>query len=792
MDLLFLPLTYFYYELLFNRSTLNVLSVRSVITMLFFSIFYGLIAVIASFWIKNRKVKYPVQGVLLFAPALICLIEYFVFRQFKVLYDLKTVMNGAGGAVGEFGHEIRAMVFSFTGILYILLFLLPTAAYIGIRVYQYKQAKKKAASKKAPLAKDGPEKGDLLERFLALPIISKIPFLKKEKLYSRFICIGTLIVFFYLLAILTVKTGKTTAAFYDEQYNFELAVQNFGFFTGLRKEISGASSKADEELDFVDVGDMTFPSMPDMSNIPMPSVVDPNGTPTSETALVINIPIGGETEPGTEQGEPSPEPGTTDETGPDVNTDPATDPAPVTDPVPETPPADTAPTDPAPTPAPPTDPAPVIVNPTPVDYGSSMLGIDFASLAVNDVDPYKALHNYCAMLTPSKKNAYTGLFKGKNLIFITAEAFTAEAIRPDITPTLYRLATKGINFNDYYQFSSAGTTGGEYENIFGMLPTQGGSSFIMTAKYKNYFTISAQLNRLGYYGKAYHNNTYTYYDRHLTHNNLNFSDGFMGYGNGMEKYVTKTWPESDYEMMVGTVEEYINKQPFSIYYMSVSGHGSYTSNNAMSNKNLSRVQNLPYSDTIKAYYAANLELEDALTYLVNRLEQAGIADNTVIVIGADHFPYSLDKEGSLGNMPLLSELYGYNVGNIFQRDHNRLIIWSGSLEKSSPIAVNSPTSSIDILPTLCNLFGVAWDSRLHPGRDVFSDAMPLAFDLAGDWKTDYGFYFAGTGQFVPIGNAAVPDGYAAAVTAIVRNKLSFCKGALNYGYWSHLVDIGAV
>ena len=122
-------------------------------------------------------------------------------------------MNGAGGAVGEFGHEIRAMIFSFTGILYILLFLLPTAAYIGIRVYQYKRSKKMLALKKAPLASDKTQKGDLLERFLALPIISKIPFLKKEKMYSRFICIGTLIVFFYLLAILTVWVVITVTFF---------------------------------------------------------------------------------------------------------------------------------------------------------------------------------------------------------------------------------------------------------------------------------------------------------------------------------------------------------------------------------------------------------------------------------------------------------------------------------------------------------------------------------------------------------------------------------------------------
>ena len=130
---------------------------------------------------------------------------------------------------------------------------------------------------------------------------------------------------------------------------------------------------------------------------------------------------------------------------------------------------------------------------------------------------------------------------------------------------------------------------------------------------------------------------------------------------------------------------------------------------------------LPYSDEVKGYLAANMELEDALTYLVNALEEKGIADDTVIVLGADHFPYGLDYNASLGNMPYLSELYGYNVTNYLERDHNRLIIWSGCLEDNDPIIVDDPVSSLDILPTLCNLFGVEYDSRLIMGRDILSN-----------------------------------------------------------------------
>ena len=398
------------------------------------------------------------------------------------------------------------------------------------------------------------------------------------------------------------------------------------------------------------------------------------------------------------------------------------------------------------------------------------------------------LNKYVSGLEASQKNEYTGIFKGKNLIMISAEAFTAEVIDSERTPTLYRLATKGIQFTDFYQPSSAGTTGGEYQNIFGMLPTSGGKSFKNTQDNLNYMTIGSQLDRLGYYGQAFHNNTYTYYSRNATHKNLGYSQGFMGYGNGMEKYVKKQWPQSDLEMIAGTLPLYIEKQPFNVYYMTVSGHSGYSrSGNAMTKKNWDVVKGLPYSDAVKGYLAANQELENAVAHLVKTLEEKGIADDTVICIASDHFPYGLDKGAKLGNMPNLSELYGYEVNNYFERDHSRLILWCGSLEKEEPIIVDSPTSSLDILPTLSNLFGTEYDSRLFPGRDVFSDTEPLVFFSNYDWKTDYGTYISRKGKFIPNDeNVELPEDYVKNMKTIVRNKVRYCQMALDTDYYRHL------
>jgi phosphoglycerol transferase MdoB-like AlkP superfamily enzyme len=239
-------------------------------------------------------------------------------------------------------------------------------------------------------------------------------------------------------------------------------------------------------------------------------------------------------------------------------------------------------------------------------------------------------------------------------------------------------------------------------------------------------------------------------------------------------------------MFQGTLPTYIDKKPFNVYYMTVSGHSGYSkTGNTQTKKNWDKVANLPYSDQVKGYLAANLELENAMAYLVAELEAKGIANDTVISIATDHFPYGLDTDGSLGNMPYLSELYGYQVNNYFQRDHNAWILWCGSLEEQEPIVVKDPTFSLDILPTLSNLFGTEFDSRLFPGRDVFSDADALVFNSNYDWKTAYGTYSGK--KFTPVDpNLTIPDGYVEAVKAIVRNKIRYCKMALDNDYFRHL------
>lgn len=425
-----------------------------------------------------------------------------------------------------------------------------------------------------------------------------------------------------------------------------------------------------------------------------------------------------------------------------------------------------------------------------VEYGDNVMeALDFGALAeAGGNSSVLAVHSYVNSLTPSKQNEYTGLFAGKNLILITAEAFCKEVIDPQLTPTLYRMANKGIRFDDYYQpVWGASTTSGEFSNVVGLVPTTGGKCMKEAIQQNLFLTMGNQLQELGYYSEAYHNHLKDFYDRNKTHTHLGY-DRFLGLYGGLEG-VDPVWPESDLQMIDATVPRYIDQQPFSVYYMTVSGHCIYTlDGNVQSRNHYDEVAHLDYSETVKYYLAAQMELEHAMASLLRQLEEAGIADDTVVVIATDHYPYGLEPSRTWKNdEDFLAELYGVESYDNLYQDHSALIIWSGCLEDMD-IVVEEPVYSLDILPTLSNLFGLEYDSRLLVGRDVFSGMEPLVLWPDYSWITDKATYNAKTGEFTVAEGVTLPEGYREYIDSLVTNKIAYCTSVMNLNYFNYLSE----
>ncbi|MCD7748790.1 MAG: LTA synthase family protein [Oscillospiraceae bacterium] len=424
-------------------------------------------------------------------------------------------------------------------------------------------------------------------------------------------------------------------------------------------------------------------------------------------------------------------------------------------------------------------------------YGLNAMDIDFASYNAVDED-YLALNEYVSSLTASSKNEYTGLFEGKNLILICAEALSDCVINEELTPTLYRLVHNGFYFSEYYQPSWGGSTStGEFSFVMGLVPVNAVQSMLDSQDNRNYFTLGSQLQRLGYYSAAFHNGVYTTYSRNLTHANLGY-DTFLAFGNGLEDIVGAN-SANDIVMFESTLQTYIDKQPFSIYYMTISGHCPYSADNIKSTTYIDRVREVlgdTYKDTTLYYYCYHMVLEDALTSMIEILEEAGIADDTVICLTSDHYPYGLENTATFGNTEdYVTDLYGYEYTNSWEQDHNVHIIWSECLEneyQDMACEISEPTYSLDIVPTLSNLFGLEFDSRLLVGRDVFSDAEALVVWNNYSWATVAGKYDSFSATFYPNDGYTVDDDYIARIKQIVSNKISFSESVIDKDYYRYL------
>lgn len=406
--------------------------------------------------------------------------------------------------------------------------------------------------------------------------------------------------------------------------------------------------------------------------------------------------------------------------------------------------------------------------------------IDFTALADStDSDILKATDEYLANAAPTRKNNYTGLLKDYNLITICAESFCPWFISEELTPTLYKLSHTGILFENYYGTFQSVTTNGEYTMCMGLYPdmsrTKTDSSFNVAGTNYLPFCLGNALKGMGYQAWGYHDYIGDFYNRNITHANMGYT--FKAADSGLAMKID--WPSSDLEMMEASIDDYINSgEPFHAYYMTFSGHYQYNWDNAMSAKNRDAVKDLPYSEPVKAYIACNLELEYALEYLMQRLEEAGVADKTCIVLTNDHYPYGLTENE-------YNELAGQTLDTTFEKYRNSFICYVPGLSEN--IVVDEYCSTADILPTLLNLFGVDYDSRLVAGTDVLSSGLHAAVLSDKSFLTKTFRYDAGTETVIPADeNTTVSDKLAEAYRLYVDSRFQLSGNILNSDYYAHV------
>lgn len=161
-----------------------------------------------------------------------------------------------------------------------------------------------------------------------------------------------------------------------------------------------------------------------------------------------------------------------------------------------------------------------------------------------------------------------------------------------------------------------------------------------------------------------------------------------------------------------------------------------------------------------------------------RLEKAGKLDNTVICLVADHYPYGLEE-------PEIEELRGAPLEKKYDIFRNSLILWNAKMD---PVVVEKPCSSEDVVPTLLNLFGFDYDSRLYSGQDILSDSSPLVVFSDRSFMTDRLYYDARKKKVESFDGTEPDEEYLKEKKKQVKDIFTFSAGVLNYNYYETLME----
>lgn len=411
---------------------------------------------------------------------------------------------------------------------------------------------------------------------------------------------------------------------------------------------------------------------------------------------------------------------------------------------------------------------------------------DFASLFKQKREPDKQIiediANYIQNNNKQVVNEYTGIYKGKNLIMIQCESLNNYPFIEGLTPTLIKMRDEGIYFNNYYApvYPSA-TSDAEFIALTSMLPsiTDGNTCYTYPDNLYKY-ALPYLFKQNDYNANSYHANYVQFYNRGVFHESLGFHTMFdnekmnLPFGEYYQEYLN--WiPDSDaFDGMMNNTDIESGK-PFFDFAITLSGHIPYVDFREEIQDDLKFINDHKEYDYMsketKAYVAANMSLDRGLNVLFKRLEQAGILNDTIIVLFGDHYPYGI--EDTKAQQEVWEQ--GYQLYRV------PLIIYDPSNPKGE--LNTNLVSSFDIYPTICNMFGLDYSNEFVIGKDVFEDDHTVIFSDRSILTND--FYYDSSSDNVEW-FVEKDDGKFESIVNDVNTIFKYGEDILLYNYYGYL------
>ncbi len=368
----------------------------------------------------------------------------------------------------------------------------------------------------------------------------------------------------------------------------------------------------------------------------------------------------------------------------------------------------------------------------------------------------------------AKENEYTGIFEGKNLILVQLESVDEFLITKEVMPVTYGLMKNSINFKNHYSFTSGG--GSTFNSEF-MVNTGYSSAYnyhqsAYAFSRNNYdYSLPNLLRKKGYSSNAFHMNTGEYYSRTINYKAFGY-DKYYGLKD-LNEYEKNEYT-LDRELINNKLfYENIFKDKAVSYIITYSAHMPFSSDKGVCSL-------LTDKEALTEYECLKIQAGETdyfMKLLLEGLEENNMIDNTVLVVFADHYLYTLeDKE--------LLDQFKKTDSNLI--NHTPFFIWSNGEYKKT---VNTLNSQLDILPTLLNLFNINYYENYYIGRDIFSDNYEgLVFFPDGSWWN--GKTYVDSGEY--LFGSKISDEKIHEINDLVMEKMTINDATLKSNYFSNV------
>ncbi len=312
-------------------------------------------------------------------------------------------------------------------------------------------------------------------------------------------------------------------------------------------------------------------------------------------------------------------------------------------------------------------------------------------------------------------NDYTGMFEGKNIIFLQMEGIDSWLFNKEVMPHTYGLLENAINFTEHYSYYNGG--GSTFNSEFAV-----NTGFVTPISYnRNAYTFNSNdfkhsmaniFKEKGYSVNAFHMNSSEYYSRGINYKAWGYDNYFSLKDLG--KYNDLSY-EMDRELILNETfnkELFNSEKPFVHYIITYTPHTPFTTDKGIGKFMVDNFYNEYKGKSLSEEESAKLfakETDHMVGLLMEELKENDLFEDTVIVAFADHYLYTLTDKTIL-------DKYKETSNNLI--NHTPFFIWSHDLEKSVSDKVNS---QLDILPTVLNLFGIDYNVKNYIGRDIMSE-----------------------------------------------------------------------